>query len=88
MLSSKKLKDEVITFKVDPNLAKFLRQIPNKSQFIRSAILSSIDHMCPVCQGSGILSPDQKRHWLEFSEHHAMEECNKCGSVYPVCNAH
>ena len=88
MQSTQKQKDEVITFKVEPALAARLRQIPNKSQFIRSAILSSLDHICPLCQGLGFLSPDQKQHWQEFSEHHAMKECKECGSVHLVCNAH
>lgn len=80
-------KDEIITFKVDTQLAEVLRRIPNRSQFIRSAVLSSLDHLCPLCQGLGILSPDQRNHWDEFSEHHAVQECGTCGSVHLVCAA-
>jgi len=82
-----KHKDEVMTFKVEPNLAELLRRMPNRSQFIRSAILSSLEHLCPLCQGQGILSPDQKRHWVEFSQHHGIHECRDCGSVVLVCDA-
>ena len=81
-----KQKDEVITFKVEPALADRLRQIPNKSQFIRTAILSSLDHICPLCQGLGFLTPDQKQHWIEFSKHHVIEECKECGSIHLVCD--
>jgi hypothetical protein len=80
-------KDEVITFKADPQLAELLKRMPNRSQFIRSAILSSLDHICPLCQGLGILSPDQKRHWQEFAENHGIRECKDCGSVFLVCDA-
>jgi hypothetical protein len=80
-------KDEIITFKVDTQLAEVLRRIPNRSQFIRTAVLSSLDHLCPLCQGLGILSPDQRTHWDEFSEHHEVQECGTCGSVHLVCAA-
>lgn len=80
-------KEQIITFKVDTQLAEVLRRIPNRSQFIRSAVLSSLDHLCPLCQGLGILSPDQRNHWDEFSEHHAVQECGTCGSVHLVCAA-
>lgn len=78
-------KDEIITFKVDNHLAGILRRLPNRSQFIRTAVLISLDHMCPLCQGSGILSPNQKRHWQDFSRHHGVRECVECGSVHLVC---
>jgi len=87
MPSIQKNKDEVITFKVESQLAEILKRMPNRSQFIRSAILSSLDHLCPLCQGLGILTPDQKRHWQEFAEHHAVRECRECGSVVLSCDA-
>lgn len=88
MARSQQLKDEIITFKVEPHLAEILKRMPNRSQFIRSAILSSLNHICPLCQGLGILSPDQKQHWQEFSQHHGIGECKECGSVVLVCDAH
>ncbi len=79
-------KEEVITFKVEPHLAEILKRMPNRSRFIRSAILSSLDHLCPLCQGLGILSPEQRGHWLEFIERHGVRisECEECGSVVLV----
>lgn len=80
-------KDEVITFKVEPRLAEILKGMPNRSQFIRSAIMASLGHVCPLCQGLGILSTDQKHHWQEFCEHHGIRKCPECGSVVLVCDA-
>lgn len=79
-------KQEVITFKVDESLAEIIRQIPNRSDFIRRAILSSLDNLCPLCQGAGILTPQQKRHWSEFSQHHSVERCEECEAVVMTCD--
>jgi hypothetical protein len=49
----KKNKQEVITFKADESLLAALRGIPNRSEFIRTAILSSLDKICPTCKGTG-----------------------------------
>ncbi|HUX20758.1 MAG TPA: CopG family transcriptional regulator [Spirochaetia bacterium] len=79
-------KQEVITFKVDESLAEVIRQIPNRSDFIRRAILSSLENVCPLCQGSGILTPQQKRHWTEFSQHHSVAKCSECEAVVMTCD--
>ena len=86
-MSSARKKQEIITFKVDEPLLEAMVGIPNRSEFIRSAILSALDSVCPLCKGSGILTPDQRRHWLEFTEHHALEECEDCHAVHLVCEA-
>ena len=36
--------DEVITFKVESSLAEVIRRLPNRSQFIRSAVLAALEH--------------------------------------------
>ena len=64
-----------------------MRGIPNRSEFIRAAILSALDSVCPLCKGSGILTPDQRKHWVEFAEHHALAECEDCHAVHLVCEA-
>jgi hypothetical protein len=82
-------KPEVITFKVDEDLAETIRNIPNRSQFIRSAILSALGTVCPLCNGAGILTPAQKRHWESFAETHSVERCEACDARFLVCaNAH
>jgi len=53
----------VISFKVDAALAEEIRQLPNRSDFIRKAILAAMENTCPLCQGTGIITPEQKPHW-------------------------
>ena len=86
-MAEQKRKQEIITFKVDEPLREAMRGIPNRSEFIRAAILSALDSVCPLCKGSGILTPDQRKHWVEFTEHHALAECNDCHAVHLVCEA-
>jgi hypothetical protein len=81
----RKAKSEIITFKADESLSAALHGIPNRSEFIRAAILSALDSVCPLCQGSGILSPDQRRHWKTFAEDHAVRECDDCHELHLVC---
>jgi hypothetical protein len=78
-------KHEIITFKVEASLAEAIRRLPNRSAFIRSAILTALDHACPLCQGTGILTPEQKRHWGTFAEHHRVTQCEDCDAVYLEC---
>lgn len=81
-----KTKPEIITFKADESLLDAMRGIPNRSQFIRQAILSALDSVCPVCQGTGILTPEQRKHWQSFAKDHAVAECDECHEMYLVCN--
>ncbi len=76
---------EVITFKVDQSLAKLMRGIENRSEFIRAAILQAMDNVCPFCRGSGVLTPHRKKHWDELTKHHAVKECKECESDVLVC---
>jgi hypothetical protein len=80
-------KQEIITFKVDSTLRQALRGIENRSEFIRAAILGALDSVCPLCKGSGILTPDQRRHWVTFAKDHALEECGGCHALHLVCAA-
>ncbi len=79
-------KAEVITFKVDEALARVLEHIPNRSEFIRASILNALDNACPVCHGVGILTPQQKKHWLDFASHHTIEACDDCHGLTITCN--
>ncbi len=78
-------KESVVTFKADASLLRALRNIPNRSEFIRVAILGALQHHCPVCHGTGTLSPNQKRHWEEFAQDHSLRECDDCHEVRIVC---
>lgn len=78
-------KDEVISFKVGAALARVIRRLPNRSEFIRAAVLSALDHACPLCQGTGLLSPEQKKHWDAFARDHTVKHCRECDALYLTC---
>lgn len=80
-------KTDLITFKVEPSLAELINRMPNKSEFIRKAIMGALESTCPLCQGTGVLTPEQQRHWKRFTEHHRIETCDKCRAVYVQCDA-
>jgi len=79
-------KQETITFKADASLARAMQGIPNRSEFIRAAVLAALDGACPLCKGTGILTAEQRRHWQAFSASHSVEECNSCHALYIVCD--
>jgi hypothetical protein len=83
----KKSKQEIITFKVDDDLMERLRSLPNRSEFIRRAVLSAMQEVCPLCQGTGALSPNQKKHWDDFIASHSLEKCDTCHEVHLVCES-
>lgn len=78
-------KQEIITFKVDNNLREAIKNIPNRSEFIRSAIVAALGSVCPLCNGSGMLTKNQKSHWDEFSMGHSLETCDECKETILVC---
>ena len=80
-------KEGVITFKVDEGLARAMQGIPNRSEFIRSAILAALESTCPLCRGTGIMTPDQSRHWNKIASNHAIRECDECHAFHIVCSA-
>jgi len=79
-------KPDIITFKVDESLLDAMKGIPNRSDFIRTAILSALDSVCPLCKGTGILTPNQNRHWKALSADHFVEECAHCHELRLVCS--
>lgn len=74
-------KEEVITFKVDKVLAEKMRAINNRSEFIRAAILAALDNVCPLCSGTGVLTPNQVDHWRDLMRTYHMGRCDHCGEV-------
>lgn len=79
------MKNEIITFKVDESLAELIHRLPNKSEFIRQAVMAALENTCPLCQGTGSLNPDQKKHWDEFAGHHQIEQCHDCNAIHIHC---
>ena len=81
----KKQKSEIVTFKADEQLLEAMKGIPNRSEFIRSAVLDTLENTCPLCRGAGKLSPQQMEHWKRFAVDHSVKECGECHELYLVC---
>ncbi|MBN1867810.1 CopG family transcriptional regulator [Candidatus Sumerlaeota bacterium] len=81
----KRSKSGVVTFKADGSFLNALDGIENRSDFIRRAVLAALDSACPLCRGTGILTPDQKRHWNRFSRTHSVAKCRDCDATHLVC---
>ncbi len=86
MSTAGRRKEEVITFKVDGDLANTLAGMRNRSDFIRRAVLAALENSCPVCGGTGVLTVSQMRHWQEFCACHHIEFCNDCQESHLVCD--
>lgn len=78
----------VVTFKAEEPLIAALEGVPNKSEFIRTAILAALDGACPLCGGNGILSKHQREHWQSFLKSHTLKRCKKCHGVTIDCSYH
>ena len=79
-------KSEIVTFKADEGLLEAMRGVENRSAFIREAILSALENRCPLCRGTGVLTPSQMRHWRDFQGNHSLEECEHCQELRLVCS--
>ncbi len=77
-----------VTFKVDEELAKLLKALPNKSEFIREAIMSKMAVPCPACGGSGKMSKRQAMDIRALLESHYVGRCLNCGTkvTYTTCS--
>ncbi|MFW6062228.1 MAG: ribbon-helix-helix domain-containing protein [Planctomycetota bacterium] len=82
---SQRGKAEVISFKADPDLVEAMKGVPNRSEFIRAAILTALDNACPLCGGTGILTPRQTEHWRQFARTHVLQECDTCHELHLLC---
>jgi hypothetical protein len=78
-------KTDLITFKVEHSIAQLIDRLPNKSEFIRNAVLGALENTCPLCQGTGVLTPEQAEHWKSFTAAHRIERCADCHSIYLRC---
>ena len=79
------LKQQTVTFKADPALLKAMDGIPNRSEFIRDAILAALGGECPLCAGTGILTPHQREHWQRFAQTHSLTKCPDCNERHLIC---
>lgn len=78
-------KHDIVTFKVDAELREALERLPNRSEFIRSAIRAALKGTCPLCRGTGTLTAEERRHWGAFVQHHVVRTCGDCHASHLVC---
>ena len=79
--------ETVLSFRVDHHLAEALNRLPDRSGFIRRAILRAFYRVCPACQGKGVL-PEQAAGPIEaFIAEHLPARCECCGFAYPAGDA-
>lgn len=81
---SKTLKSTVVAFKVEENLADFLNNLPNKSDFIRRAIYSQLGIACPLCRGTGSVSKETHDHFKDFIAKFELHKCECCGDEFAL----
>ncbi|UCD28246.1 MAG: hypothetical protein JSV03_14330 [Planctomycetota bacterium] len=77
-------KQTVVSFRVDQHLADILNNLPDKSTFIREAIMRRFYTVCPFCNGHGVM-PQLIADWLQtrVPEYESVE-CTCCHYAYPV----
>jgi hypothetical protein len=77
---------EVISFKADQDLVALLKGVPNRSAFIRNAVLAALDKSCPLCHGSGMLPPHLHTTWERLASSHPLSECGTCHERVFTCS--
>lgn len=71
-------KKKIVAFKVEDELADFLDALPNKSEFIRKAILAQYGMTCPLCTGTGVVDKGIHDHYEPVIADHNSRACEKC----------
>lgn len=79
-------KQTIVTFKADSDLFDKIKDMPNRSKFIRDAVFRELNAICPLCDGKGVLEPAQKKHWDTFSISHPLTRCAHCDSMFFSCS--
>ncbi|HMP02702.1 MAG TPA: hypothetical protein PKD86_10950 [Gemmatales bacterium] len=84
MAARKRPKTAVVAFKVESQLAAILNELPNKSAFIRKAIIHQLDMACPMCRGSGVLPKGLHDHFAPLIAQLNTRPCDACGTALPL----
>lgn len=77
-------KKNIVAFKVEDELAEFLNNLPNKSDFIRKAILAQFGMTCPLCIGSGVVARGLHDHYKPVIQEHTKRACDKCKAAVDI----
>jgi hypothetical protein len=80
----KSTKSKIVAFKVEEELAEFLNNLPNKSDFIRKAVLSQFGMNCPLCDGSGVTSRGLHDHYKPIIAAQNKRPCDRCKSLVEI----
>jgi len=73
-------KSQIVAFKVEAELADFLNKLPNKSAFIRKAIVSQLGMACPLCTGTGVVPRGIHEHYAPVLLKNNSRRCDGCGN--------
>ncbi len=79
-------KPRVVAIKVEQELAELLDRLPNKSAFIRQAILAKMSTTCPLCHGAGRVPAGIHRHFAPVILSYQVCVCLACGERHPIPN--
>lgn len=83
-LRTRPLKDQIIAFKADSQLAQLLGSVKNKSDLIRDAVYMYLGHLCPLCEGKGTI-PANRGHEIEMLlKQLEYAACSGCHAALPV----
>jgi hypothetical protein len=77
----------IVAFKVEEGLAEFLDKLPNKSEFIRRAVLAQFGMNCPLCTGSGVVPRGVGEHFAAVLRANRARPCAGCGKPEDVPRA-
>ena len=78
-MSRKASKSAVVAFKVEEELAELLDKLPNKSAFIRKAIVAQLGMACPLCNGQGVVPRGIHDHYAALLPTLTQRKCASCG---------
>ncbi|HLX65052.1 MAG TPA: hypothetical protein VKX17_27525 [Planctomycetota bacterium] len=83
-MNQDRAKQRIVTFKAEEDLAAFLDSMPNKSDFIRKALLAALMEPCPVCHGKGSVPRSLRADLQKIFDKHEFVPCSFCGYEFPL----
>jgi len=78
-MADKGSKTTMVAFKIEAELAELLSRLPNKSEFIRKAIMAQLGTTCPLCNGKGEVARFVHDHYFPLIQAARSRNCAACG---------